>query len=112
MNHIQFSSPSRPIIAAGYYLDPSLKTLFLPDGRKVALTETEGRIMACLLINVKRPVSRLDLSQNAFDENEAKEGRTIDVHISRLRKKLGEYSYTLTSKYGKGYVINPPSIEE
>lgn len=51
MNPPQFLRLASPLCACGYFLTANMKTLYLPSGKKVVLTPTEGRILGCLLLH-------------------------------------------------------------
>lgn len=72
------------------------------EGRELELTRVEFDLLAALARRADRPVSRTWLLANVLDpEREANE-RTLDVHVSRLRKKLGERS-PIETVWGIGY---------
>lgn len=69
-----------------------------------ALSVTELRLMTLLLDNAGRCLSRDDIRVAVWD-GMALSLRTIDTHISRLRKKLSASGVELNSVYGGGYVL-------
>ena len=84
--------------------DPRLKTLTGPEG-PIALTETEGRLLSFFTENINEVVDREMLAQGTeIDINE----RSIDVQITRLRRKLGDDPKApryLQTVRGRGYVL-------
>ena len=62
----------------------------LLDGRKVELTAQEYALLLALMENPDTPVSREQLLRTAWGYQSMGETRTVDVHVQRLRKKLGE----------------------
>lgn len=60
------------------------------DGREVTLTPTEFRLLVCLLERRGRTQSRETLLESVWDTTAEIETRTVDMHIRRLRSKLGE----------------------
>jgi len=84
-------------------IDESARTVSVAD-RPVALTATELGVLVALARKVGRPVTR----QVLVDELDAgREGaeRTLDVHVSRLRKKLGDEGARVVTVFGIGYKL-------
>ena len=59
------------------------------DGKRIALTATEFRILHLLASKTGRVLSRDEIIDGALGRDVAIFDRTIDVHITSLRKKLG-----------------------
>jgi two-component system OmpR family response regulator/two-component system response regulator CpxR len=59
------------------------------DGSPVELTSTEFNLLEVLARNAGRPVSKADLSAQALGRPLARFDRSIDVHLSSIRHKLG-----------------------
>ena len=73
----------------------------LLDGRRVELTAQEFALLLALMEKPDIPVSREQLLRRAWGFQSMGETRTVDVHVQRLRKKLGgEYIETV---YKCGY---------
>ena len=73
----------------------------LLGGRRVELTAQEFALLLALLERPDTPVSREQLLRTAWGYQSMGETRTVDVHVQRLRKKLGgEYIETV---YKCGY---------
>ena len=58
-------------------------------GAPLQLTSTEFSLLEVLLRHVGYPVSKADLSQRALGRPHARHDRSIDVHLSSIRRKLG-----------------------
>ncbi|MFP5077097.1 response regulator [Rhizobium sp. YIM 134829] len=95
---------------AGYVADIEMRTVIAPDGRDVDLTGGEFELLLVLLQRPGRILSRealLDLTQgrsaDPFD-------RSIDILVSRLRRKLGDDSAfnILKTIRNKGYQLSVP----
>lgn len=71
--------------------------------QKVALTATEFRILEFLVNRPNRVNSRDDIINGALDRDESIYDRTIDVHITALRKKLGPGCKHILTVRGFGY---------
>lgn len=78
------------------------KTLTVDD-EEIELTKKEFEILIMLIRNMHRYYSREDILYNVWGDDVVVSERTIDVHITRLRKKLGSYGKYLISKSGYGY---------
>ena len=87
---------------AGLELDQEKKTLFM-EGARVDLTPHEYYIMMLLLNNTGKVFTREEILNYAWKDNINVLDRTVDVHITRLRKKLGEYGKNIVSRSGHGY---------
>lgn len=79
-------------------------------GEKISLTKTEFEILLLLAENPDRIFSREDIINIVWKETPYITERTVDVHITRMRKKLGDYSTYITNRIGYGYRFNHPNI--
>ena len=79
------------------------------NGKKISPTATEFRILAALLRGKGRVFSRSQLLNQAFGENVIVTDRTIDVHVTALRKKLGNAAKWLQTVRGVGYTFREPT---
>lgn len=68
----------------------------------VALTATEYAILAAIARRRGAPVARQALVE-LLDSDKEGADRTLDVHVSRLRKKLGEAGAQIVTVWGIGY---------
>jgi two-component system, OmpR family, phosphate regulon response regulator OmpR len=78
------------------------------DGRPIELTTTEFEILRTLVANAGRVIPRERLMLLARGEEWAAYERSVDVHISHLRKKLGDDPRTpelIKTVRGVGYVM-------
>jgi two-component system response regulator MtrA len=71
-------------------------------GRPVELTRVEFELLAALARRADAPVTRRWLVENVLDPDREGGERTLDVHVSRLRKKLGA-SGLIETVWGIGY---------
>jgi DNA-binding response OmpR family regulator len=88
---------------AGIDLDVASRSVRV-DGRDVELTGIEFDILHALLRRAGRVVPRAALLSEAGRDDVTVSDRTVDVHISHLRKKLGEPQRIRTVR-GVGYVF-------
>jgi len=75
-------------------------------GNKIILTKTEFEILALLASNPARIFNRNDIIERLWKESPYITERTVDVHITRLRKKLGDKANIISSRSGYGYRFN------
>ncbi len=73
------------------------------DGNPISLTITEFRLLCALINNQGKVLSRPALISNAIGPGVAVTERTIDVHITAIRKKITPYSSMITTVRGVGY---------
>lgn len=73
------------------------------DGRPVTLTPTEYRLLVALMERKGRVQSRTELLEAAWDIHVHIETRTVDMHIQRLRSKLGDAGDRIETVRGFGY---------
>ncbi|KQW42448.1 MULTISPECIES: winged helix-turn-helix domain-containing protein [unclassified Roseateles] len=117
------SAPAAPAAAAappagghcvgflGWQLDLAARRLDGPDGNEVRLTTGEFELLATLVQNPGRVLSRDFLLEQTRGREAAPFDRTIDVQIGRLRKKLeadAENPQIIKSVRGAGYIFIPP----
>ncbi|WP_102408918.1 response regulator transcription factor [Parabacteroides bouchesdurhonensis] len=73
------------------------------DGKEVALTKKEFEILRLLLENKGNVFSREEILSRIWKDEVYVLDRTIDVNITRLRKKIGEYGKNIVTRLGFGY---------
>ena len=89
----------------------SYQTLVIDIGKKkvsidqveVSLTKKEFEILFLLLQNKGRVFSREDMLTRIWSDEVFVLDRTIDVNITRLRKKIGRYGKYIVTRLGYGY---------
>jgi DNA-binding winged helix-turn-helix (wHTH) protein len=90
---------------AGVVIDISRKRVIL-DNEAAALTYKEFELLQFLVLREGRTVGRTELIESlwkAGDEDGVPNERTIDVHVRRLRSKLGRYEDIVRTVRGVGY---------
>jgi two-component system response regulator MtrA len=75
-------------------------------GSPVSLTPVELEILSVLARRKGAAVTREALVEAALDPAQDSSRRTLDVHISRLRNKLGEHAEQLQTVWGIGYRLS------
>ncbi len=73
------------------------------DHQEITLTKKEFEILLLLLQNKGRVFSREDILTRVWSDEVYVLDRTIDVNITRLRKKIGEYGKRIVTRLGYGY---------
>ncbi|HEY0258320.1 MAG TPA: winged helix-turn-helix domain-containing protein [Lacisediminihabitans sp.] len=88
----------------GVVIDLSRKRLLL-DGETAALTYKEFELLQYLVLREGRTIDRAELISSlwAVGDDDAPNERTIDVHVRRLRSKLGSYEDIVRTVRGVGY---------
>ena len=75
------------------------------DGEAVVMTRKEIELLCYLLTHRGQILSREHLLNNVWDSNGIVLERTVDVHITHLRRKLGQYGKYIKTKSGYGYLF-------
>ncbi len=104
------SSGSDPIIAGDLEIRPGTREALLCD-RPLVLTSAEFNVLEILLRHIGRVVSKNELSEQALGRKLERYDRSIDVHVSNLRKKLGplaEGAPRIKTVRGAGYLYVQP----
>ena len=83
---------SHAITASGITLDEDAHTATGPAG-DIDLTPREFELMACLMKNAGKVVSREELLRDAWGWEYLTETKTVDTHIKRLRDKIEQAGY-------------------
>ncbi|MBQ9602148.1 MAG: response regulator transcription factor [Neisseriaceae bacterium] len=97
------SDNGNTITASGVVLYPSKRQAFVGENA-LELTSTEFNLLEVLMRHAGQVVSKETLSIEALDRKLAKFDRSIDVHISSIRHKLGDSALIQTIR-GLGYLF-------
>lgn len=92
-----------PDASTGIFIDDEKKVVTV-DGAAVALTRIEYEIFRLLFTNKGKVFPREDILSKVWPEDVIVTDRTVDVNITRLRKKIGEYGNRIVSRHGFGYL--------
>ncbi|NLW59695.1 MAG: response regulator transcription factor [Firmicutes bacterium] len=79
---------------------------FYVAGKLVELTPTEFALIKLFMKNHQRVFSREELLELVWGFDYHGDTRTVDMHIQRLRKKLGKHKESIKTVYGVGYQLN------
>lgn len=96
------SQPSPEITIGEVVLDQASRKV-TRGGAIVSLTAKEYTILEYLVLHRGTLITRSDLYEHVFDENDNSLSNLIDVHVSNLRKKLGHE--LITTRRGLGYCV-------
>ncbi|MDO8337723.1 MAG: winged helix-turn-helix domain-containing protein [Microcella sp.] len=94
-------------VVPGVVIDISRKRVVL-DGETAPLTYKEFELLQYLVLREGRTIDRSELisslwAEGADDDGDVPNERTIDVHVRRLRSKLGGYEDIVRTVRGAGY---------
>jgi DNA-binding response OmpR family regulator len=99
------ASPVRRPLVAGDLLFSPVTRAVSRNGRSLDVTPTEYDILDCLVRSAGRIVSRDELAYAIGRRPASPLERSIDVHISRIRRKLDDHGTRIRSVRGVGYVF-------
>ena len=94
------------IVSGKIRIDMSKKMVYAA-GEPVLLSKKEFEILSLLASHEGRVYSREDIINELWKDAPYVLDRTVDVHIARIRGKLGEYKNYLTNRSGYGYCFSP-----
>lgn len=88
----------------GLLIDTDRKTVSV-DGTPISLTKTEYELLRLLLEHRGRVFSRQELIARVWPSDVMVLDRTVDVNITRMRKKIGVYAGHVVTRLGFGYIF-------
>jgi two-component system phosphate regulon response regulator PhoB len=98
-----------PVEYDGLRLDPVGQKI-TAHGRSLLLSPTEFRLLQLFMTQPNRAFTRSQLLDRVWGGDVYIDDRTVDVHIRRLRKILGEnHSEMIQTVRGTGYRFDPPN---
>lgn len=81
------------------------------DGNDAELTKTEFEILRILVSDIGHVFTRDEILGKVWPDDVVVLGRTVDVNITRLRKKLGKYGNDISTRHGYGYCFEDKQLE-
>ena len=99
------SKPVNKFVYKDFSIEFETKEVFV-EKKPILLTKTEFEILKLLVEHQERIFSREDIINRIWEETPYITERTVDVHITRLRKKLGNYAKLISNRSGYGYRFN------
>ena len=100
------AAPQNVIKVGKVEIDQQRKSVVV-DGQPVQFSKKEFEILNLLASNQGSIFSREDLINELWKDAPYVLDRTVDVHIARIRSKLGVCKAYLTNRSGYGYTFNP-----
>ena len=98
----------QPTLRCGALAFDPLRQEATVEGAPVALTATERALLELLLRHAPRVVRRSTIADQVWpDELDPIGSNTIDVHVARLRAKLGKARARIVTVRGSGYRLEP-----
>jgi two-component system, OmpR family, response regulator len=110
IHHVSTAPPAETYRFAGWSLDAASRELQSPDGRLVGLTGGEYDLLLVLVTHPQRVLNRDQLLDWTRGRSATPFDRTIDVQLSRLRRKLGDDARppaVIKTVRGGGYLFAP-----
>lgn len=89
----------------GLHIDVDRKSVTV-DGEAVALTKIELELLSFLVRKAGKVYSREELLRRCWPSDTYVLDRTVDVNITRLRKKIGHYGALIKTRIGYGYTFD------
>ncbi|KXB36807.1 putative DNA-binding response regulator [Bacteroidales bacterium KA00344] len=89
----------------GLEMNMDKKTVSIDD-REIPFTKTEFELLHLLIDQKGRVFSRQELINQIWPKNVLVLDRTVDVNITRLRKKIGRFSKCIVTRLGFGYYFD------
>jgi DNA-binding response OmpR family regulator len=91
--------------ASWLWIDPGSR-MVVQDGRPVQLTRREFDLLLFLCEHPRRVFSREQLLSQVWGYEWVGGSRTVDVHVRRLRIKLGQHRPVVRTVHGIGYRLD------
>lgn len=86
--------------ACGVELDEQRQSAWL-EQQEIELTGAEFRMLRYFMLNPGRLLSKIALSEHLYDGESERDSNVVEVHINRLRRKLG--GQVIQTRRGQGY---------
>lgn len=102
---VKSEKESNTIEYKGLKLNTNKKTVSV-DGKETAFTKTEYELLKLLLEAKGKVFSRQQLIDKVWPSDVLVLDRTVDVNITRLRKKIGSYANNIVTRQGFGYYFD------
>jgi hypothetical protein len=99
------AAPDRRLVVGRLELDRAAAAVIV-DNKRLNLTFREYRLLEYLAEHSGRVITRHELMRSAWDRDESGQGRTVDVHIARIRSKLGNAADIIATVRGIGYRLD------
>jgi two-component system OmpR family response regulator len=90
-------------VIGDFTLDSLARTVYRED-ELIPLTAREFTLFELFAMNQGQVVTRTQIYEHLYDENDDSLSNLIDVHVSNLRRKLGKD--TIVTRRGQGYLLH------
>ena len=98
---------SAPVIRIGPLELDTRSARVIIEGRALDLTPLEYRLLSYLAHQHGRAVPRMELMEHIYEDDGSRNSNTLDVLVSRLRRKIG--AALIRNRRGHGYMLIDPS---
>jgi len=102
--HERIKGPRENIVFHTITLDSAKRVVYLAGHQELVLTNAEFNILELLMQSPEQAFSKEELTEYALGRKYTAYDRSIDVHISNLRNKLGNQAHIKTIR-GFGYLL-------
>ncbi len=99
----KFGRADNHLSHAGVTLDVHKQAVTNALGKVIELTGIEYRILYYLMMNPDKVISKTELSEHVYEEEQLKDSNVIEVYINRLRQRLGKEF--IETRRGQGYCL-------
>lgn len=99
----KFGVKDDPTISLGPIMINTAERQVYIDGEELLLTPKEYDLLLIFCENQRKVFSRENLLELVWNFEYIGDSRTVDMHVQRLRKKLGKYSFFIKTVFGIGY---------
>jgi len=94
---------SAAVLAVGDLTLDTRRLRAMRDGRAIALTPLEFRLLRYLAHNAGRVVSQFEIAEHVYQQDREPDNNTIEALVARLRRKVG--GELIATRRGHGYVL-------
>jgi DNA-binding response OmpR family regulator len=100
----QNGNASNKLSVAGLQLDTDGQKVEDQQGREYQLTGIEFRLLRYLMLNPDKIISKSELSEHVYEEDNIRDSNVIEVYINKIRQRFGK-AFIATHR-GQGYRLN------
>lgn len=97
----QFGQSDNVLSHADFKLDLDQQTVVLASNERVQLTAVEFRLLRYLMTHPHKIISKTELSEHVYEEEQIRDSNVIEVYINRLRAVVGKKM--IKTFRGQGY---------
>ena len=95
---------SKNIEVGGLVIEQNSQRVFV-SGQEMPMTIKEYEILCLLALSLDRSLSRQEILDKVWKDESYVLERTVDVHITRIRKKIADADVTIVNRSGYGYAL-------